>query len=147
MFRQALAVTPTDRYPSATALVEALESAFGNRYRPRVRLSRLLIRPSRRLALGLLAVFSIIAVAGATLTGYFFLTGASGRDGRDALADAPIAVGANPADVETGAGFVWVSNADDSSITRIDSPFSRYLATAFIDTGVSALRGDAVTFQ
>lgn len=129
VFRQALAATPTDRYPCASALVEALESAFGNRYRPRMRLSHLLRRPSRRLALVLLAVFSVVTVAGAALTGYLL---ADARDVRYALVGAPVAVGANPEDVEAGAGFVWVSGTDDGSITRIDP---RSGATTRIEVG------------
>lgn len=83
-------------------------------------------RPSRRLALVLVAVFVAVALAATTFT-VITLVGSGGYsspaadpDTRFAVSPAPIAVGTNPGDVEAGAGSVWVSGTDDGTLTRID---------------------------
>lgn len=84
-----------------------------------------LLRPSRRLAVVLVVVFCTLAVAGTVLT-LRSLSGAGGLslpadpDVRYGLIGAPTPVGADPADVEAGEGYVWVSGAADGSLTRID---------------------------
>ena len=112
VFRSALATDPAGRQASARAVTDELAAAFTATTPPRSRRRRVLV------ALG--AAVAVLAVAVAVVP----------RDRavedvfppvveRDAVVGEPIAVGADPADVEAGAGSVWVSTPD-GHLTRID---------------------------
>lgn len=79
---------------------------------------------SRRLAIVLLVVFSGITLTGAAAVAALLLLRPPPPPADPDVEFGPtgpaIAVGTKPADVEAGAGFVWVSGSGDGSLTRID---------------------------
>ncbi len=128
VFRRALAPVPTDRPPSAAAFLDELVAAFGHRYRPRA-------GSWRRRLVWVVAALVLVDAAIAVLVV------AALRTPREPVADAsarwalkgdPIAVGADPLDVEAGDGFVWASGSEDGSLTRIDPATG---ATARVQVG------------
>ncbi|MFC5139069.1 hypothetical protein ACFPK1_12575 [Actinomycetospora rhizophila] len=93
-------------------------------------------RPTRRAAVTLVALFTSIAVVGFAITAILIVrsTGASAESDPNvawAISGVPVQVGAAPADVEAGGGFIWVSNSGDGTLTRID-PVSRATSTVVV---------------
>ena len=56
---------------------------------------------------------------------------------------ASIAVGARPAAIATAANIVWVSNLDDSSVSRIDAAARKVVRTIALEYPANALVADA----
>jgi hypothetical protein len=93
-------------------------------------------RPTRRTALVLVTVFTVVALSATTALVVLLVTATGplvpsnprvtyGVDGP------PVAVGRGATDVEAGGGFLWVSNAEDATLTRID-PVTRTTRTIAI---------------
>jgi DNA-binding beta-propeller fold protein YncE len=84
-------------------------------------------RPSRRTALAVVAICAVVTVLAGVLA-VRLAVGILGAEAgpvadpaaRWALQEPPIAVGADPGDVEAGEGYVWVSGVGDGTLTRID---------------------------
>ncbi|MGH3565824.1 MAG: protein kinase domain-containing protein [Pseudonocardia sp.] len=116
VFTRALAKAPTERYPSARGMVDALQAAFQSPTAHR----RPLYRSTRQLTwtVGMAAALTATAVVTVALTGTDSPTIPPGATAT--LIGEPIAVGSMPSDVEAGEGFVWTTNAGTDTISRID---------------------------
>jgi ABC-type branched-subunit amino acid transport system substrate-binding protein len=137
---RALAKEKDERYESASAFCDAAGQALGVET-PRVRRRRRLLRRSRLLvAAGLLVLVAAAAAIGVEVT-----TGSSSpKPVGNAVAAIEVAngdvssytaTGATPSNVVTGGGSVWVLNADDRTISRID-PRTRRIVKTFATGGV-----------
>jgi DNA-binding beta-propeller fold protein YncE/predicted Ser/Thr protein kinase len=123
---RAVSKDPADRYPSASALIEAAQEReaatpaatrvlFDSGDRPTRRLSgslgplqRLKRRPWPWLG-GAVVTVAVVAVLALTLLG-----------GDDVSVSGPIPVGEPPLRVATGEGAVWATSASDGTLSRID---------------------------
>jgi YVTN family beta-propeller protein len=126
---KAMAKAPTGRFTTCSELVEAARAALPAPEPPERR------QPRRRILMGLaaLALFAAATALGATLV---LGNGDAGSATEPTLAVevdsvqridprtnrlvATIQPGANPADVAVGEGAVWVVNASDRTVSRID---------------------------
>jgi YVTN family beta-propeller protein len=129
---QALAKEPEERYDDCSELAEAAREALGLGIE--VRRAPLLPAWFRRHA-RLIAAIGALLVAGAVAAAVVQLTRGSSSEGIEVVAGnavgvidpssnritAQIPVGRSPTNVEVGEGAAWVINADDQTITRIDS--------------------------
>ena len=72
-------------------------------------------------AVGLVLVVLLLATAAVgVLLWWNAADGGGGGTAAGTVDGAPVAVGKDPRDVETGAGLVWTANAGDASISRVD---------------------------
>ncbi len=127
VLRRALAKSPDERFQSGRELVEAARGALG------------LATASPGRGRRPLALAAITLVAAAGLVAFFVTRGGSGaaaEPGSDRLlridpqtnrVTSTIAVGRAVSAIATGPGHIWVANAADGSVWRIDAKTSRAL--------------------
>ena len=136
-----LAKERTERYASCAELVEAAGQALGLET-PRLRRRR---RRLRRRGLALVAA-GVLVLGGAVAAAVVELTGGSSPptavgnavaaiDAGHAQVSSYTATGTTPSNVVVGGGSVWVLNADDRTISRID-PKTRRIVKTFATGGL-----------
>jgi DNA-binding beta-propeller fold protein YncE/predicted Ser/Thr protein kinase len=134
VIERAVAKDPTERYPSAGALIEAARGRQGatptatavlseGPDRPTLRIGsgevdgpRGLSRWRRPIALGFLGGFALIGIlVAAAIAGILLLL-----EGDEVSVSSPIAVGSGPLRLAVGAETVWVTSAADGTLSGID---------------------------
>src|SRR5262249_53712384 len=144
-FARALAKSPDDRYPACADLVADTRAALG------------LVPHRARWPLATAGVGA--ALVGAALLAFFLTRGGGGvaaEPGADRLVridpktnrvTQTIPVGRKASGVAADGRFVWVANAGDGTVWRIDSETSRVLKIAVhaTPTGIAVAGGYAVT--
>jgi len=139
VFRRALAKEKEERYESAAVFVEAAAAAIGLET-PRLRRRRRLVRRSR-----LLVAAGVLLLAGAAIAVGVAITRPSepepvgnavaAIEAANGGVSSYTATGTTPSNVVIGGGSVWVLNADDRTISRID-PRTRRIVKTFGTPGV-----------
>jgi len=134
IFARALAKEKKDRYESPAAFCEAAALALGLET-PRLRRRRRLVRRSRLLlAAGMLVLSGAAVAVGVELT---TRTSSPTPIGNAVAAietdgghvSSYTATGTTPSNVVVGGGSIWVLNADDRTISRIDQKTRRIVKT------------------
>jgi DNA-binding beta-propeller fold protein YncE/ABC-type branched-subunit amino acid transport system substrate-binding protein len=138
VFRQALAKEKEGRYESAAAFVEAVAAAIGLET-PRLRRRRRLVRRSRLLlAAGVLLLAGAATAVGVAITRpsepKAFGNAVAAIEAANGGVSSYTATGTTPSNVVIGGGSVWVLNADDRTISRID-PTTRRIVKTFATGG------------
>ena len=134
IFARALAKEKKDRYESPAAFCEAAAQALGLET-PRLRRRRRLLRRSRLLvAAGVLVLAGAAVAVGVEVTTRTSSPTPIGNAVAAVEADGGrvssyTATGTTPSNVVVGDGSVWVLNADDRTISRIDQETRRIVKT------------------
>jgi DNA-binding beta-propeller fold protein YncE len=133
--RRAMAKDPADRFLSAGDFGRALGAAVEGRevspreqsvavgdaaLHDRAHPSRRRIRRPARALVGLAGGLLVLAAVA-----LLALTRLGGETASATVVGKPIQVGRNPVSLAAGAGSVWVANADDGTLTRLDSGSGR----------------------
>src|SRR5262249_9474059 len=127
VLERALAKEKAERYPTCGALVEAAGASLGLET-PRVRRrSRMRRRTGALIAVGALVLGGGIAAAVTEMTSSGSAKPVVAKPNSVAAIDpktdrvvTDVAVGNSPSSVAVGGGAVWVLNADDRTVSRVD---------------------------
>ncbi|HEX6753388.1 MAG TPA: serine/threonine-protein kinase [Solirubrobacterales bacterium] len=139
VIERAVAKGPADRYPTATALIEAAKECQGAM--PAV--TRVLTEPdvvglSRwRRPIGAAFLFAFLGGAAALALLVAFLLSFLGGD--DVSVSDPIAVASPPLRLAVGPDRLWVTSATDGTLTAIDAPTGDVALKRRLGRGVSGV--------
>ena len=138
IFARGLAKETKDRYESPAAFCEAAAQALGLET-PRLRRRRRLLRRSRLLvAAGVLVLAGAAVAVGVEMTRPSAPTPVGNAVAAIEAADGDVssytATGTTPSNIVVGGGSVWVLNADDRTISRVD-PKTRTIVKTFATGG------------
>jgi len=149
VFARGLAKEREERFPSCTELVDSAREALGFET-PRVRRRRKLLRRSR----ALIAAGALVLAGTAVALIVALVTGGATRleparnavAGIDAKGGEPVwytEVGTTPSTIAVGEGAIWVLNADDRTISKIDpeTGLTRTFATGGTPTDLAVGEG------
>ena len=145
---RALAKAPGDRWPTAGAFAAAAASALGASpaWARRTRRGRFAVAAAASGAV-LLAAAATVALIGdgssrSGSPGAIKADAVAVVDGKDGSLIAQVPVGTSPSHVAAGGGAVWVTNANDHSVSRIDPVTHTVNQTIRVGGGPSGIAVD-----